>query len=114
MGLTTVSTIGTMMITTSISYENPTKIVWWIFFNSCVGLSLVPMGILGGAIISQAAMITGCILGSLSVVAAVSPGDTFLNLGPILGCGLGVLIAASFGQIFFPTSSMLMNITLYG
>merc|ERR1712166_903333 len=84
MGLTIVSTMGTMLITTSISYENPTKIIWWSIFNFSVGLSLVPMGMLGGTIISQAAMITGCILGSLSIVAAISPGDTFLSLGPIL------------------------------
>lgn len=114
MGLTVISTMGTMIITTSISYENPTKIVWWSIFNSCVGLSLVPMGMLGGTIITQAAMITGCILGSLGTVAAISPGDTFLSLGPILGCGLGVLIASSLGQIFFPSSSLLMNISLYG
>lgn len=114
MGLSVVSTLGSMMITTSIPYENPTKIIWWSIFNSCVGISLVPMGMLGGAIISQAAMITGCILGSLSVVAAISPGDTFLSLGPILGCGLGVLIASSLGQVFFPASSWLMNTTLYG
>lgn len=109
-----IGTMSTMMFTTSIPYKNPRKLIWWSAFNSCVGLTLVPIGILGGTIVIQAAMITGCILGSLSIVAAASPGDTFLSLGPTVGCGLGVLIASSFGQIFFPNSSSLKNITLYG
>merc|ERR1711976_750236 len=103
-----------MMFTTSASYENPSKIIWWSIFNSCIGLTLVPMKVMGGTTVLQAAMITGCILGSLSIVAAASPGNAFLSLGPIIGCGFGILIASSFGQLFFPNSSLLKNITLYG
>jgi hypothetical protein len=31
-----------------------------------------------------------------------------------LGVGLGVVVAASMGQLFFPTSAFLGGITLYG
>merc|ERR1719499_1706426 len=95
-------------------YENPMKLVWWSMFNAANGLTLVPVGLLGGQIVTQAAMITACIVGSLSAVAACSPGDTFLSMGPMLGCGLGVVFAASLGSMFFPGSSMLMNVSLYG
>merc|ERR1719499_1684065 len=95
-------------------YENPMKLAWWSAFNCINGLMLVPMGLYGGALVTQAAMITACIVGSLSAVAACSPGDTFLSMGPMLGCGLGVVLAASLGSMFFPGSAMLMNISLYG
>jgi len=114
MGITLFGTIGCMMGTQMTDKRNPLKYVWWTGFNACVGLSLVPVGMFGGAIVSQAAMITGVIVGSLSAVAAASPGDTFLSMGPMLGCGLGVIIAASLGQVFFPASTLLMNVSLYG
>jgi len=106
--------IGCMMGTRMTPYDNPMKLAWWSGFNAITGLTLVPIGMYGGAIVSQAAMITACIVGSLSAVAACSPGDTFLSMGPMLGCGLGVVVAASLGQMFFPASSMLMNVSLYG
>jgi len=108
------ASIGCMMGTRMTPYDNPMKHVWWSGFNAVTGLTLVPIGMLGGALVTQAAMITGCILGSLSAVAACSPDDTFLKMGPILGCGLGVIVAASLGSMFFPTSGLLMNVSLYG
>jgi len=113
-GVTMVGLIGTMSMTRATPDSNPLKYVWWSAFNACMGVSLVPLGIFGGAIVNQAAMITAMIVGSISLVAAASPGDTFLSMGPMLGCGLGVVMAASLGQIFFPASSLLMNVALYG
>merc|ERR1719211_707851 len=101
-------------MTRATPYENPAKLAYWSAFNGLVGLTLVPVGMYGGAIVTQAAMITACIVGSLSAVAACSPGDTFLSMGPMLGCGLGVVVAASLGQIFFPASGLLHNVALYG
>merc|ERR1719415_333944 len=101
-------------MTRATPYENPMKLAWWAGMNAMVGLTLVPVGLYGGALVSQAAMITACIVGSLSAVAACSPGDQFLNMGPMLGCGLGVVLAASLGSMFFPTSGLLMNVSLYG
>merc|ERR1719362_1834504 len=83
--------------------------------NAAWGLSMVGLcGIAGGAIVQQAALITGCIIGGMSTAAMVSPSDTFLRMGPYLGVGLGVVIAASLGGMFFPGSSLLMNVSLYG
>ncbi|ETO30805.1 hypothetical protein RFI_06315, partial [Reticulomyxa filosa] len=69
---------------------------------------------IGGSIVQQAALITGCVVGGMSAVALAAPNDQFLRMGPMLGVGLGVVIAASFGGMFFPTSSLLMNVSLYG
>merc|ERR1719189_127546 len=109
--------LGIMMMggmTRATPYENLTKLAWWAGMNALVGLTLVPVGMYGGALVSQAAMITACIMGSLSAVAACAPGDQFLSMGPMLGCGLGVVVAASMGSMFFPGSSLLMNVSLYG
>jgi len=114
MGGTMMGCIGLSMMTQSTPYDNPMKYVWWTGFNAFIGLSLVPMGMLGGALVSQAAVYTAMIVGSLSLVAAASPSDQFLSMGPMLGCGLGVVMAASIGSAFFPASSMLYNVGLYG
>merc|ERR1712048_206253 len=79
-----------------------------------MGFSLCPMVAMGGALLQQAAMITGVIVGSLSAVAACAPDGQFLSWGPYLGCGLGVMVAASIGSMFFPGSAMLHNVVLYG
>jgi len=97
-------------------YRHPVaKHLGWITTNALIGLSLVGLGtIAGGAIVQQAALITGCVVGGMSAVALASPNDQFLRMGPWLGVGLGVVIAASLGGMFFPTSSLLMNVSLYG
>jgi len=114
LGIGLVSTIGTMTMCRNTHQDNPMKYVWWTAFNTCIGLQMVPLGVIGGSILSQAAMCTAIIVGSLSAVAAVAPGDQFLSMGPMLGCGLGVVVAASFGQMFFPAAYWLHNIALYG
>jgi len=86
----------------------------WLGFNGMMGFSLCPLVAMGGAVLSQAAMITGAIVGSLSLVAACAPDDQFLSWGPYLGCGLGVVFAASIGSMFFPHVAMLQNVCLYG
>jgi FtsH-binding integral membrane protein len=91
------------------------KHVMWSLSSALIGFSLIPLSALAGpAIIKQASMITGCIVGSLSTAAMFSPNDYFLQLGPYLGVGFGIIIAASLGGIFFPQSSLLLNISLYG
>jgi len=103
--------------TYSIDYDRRplAKHISWMATNAVIGLSLVGLGTLaGGAIVQQAALITGCAVGGMSVVALASPNDHFLRMGPWLGAGLGVVIAASLGGMFFPASSLLMNVSLYG
>jgi len=104
-----------MGATMATSYENTfLKHTLACGFAGFMGLSLCPLVSLGGALLQQAAMVTGLIVGSLSLVAMAAPDDQFLSWGPYLGCGLGVVIAASFGSMFFPGSLMLHNICLYG
>jgi len=114
MGVSLFGCMGSMIACQMADYNSPMKLPLWATFNACQGLSLIPIGMLGGPIVAQAAMITACIVGSLSAVAAVSPGDQFLSMGPALGCGLGVVVAASLGSMFFPGSGLLMNVSLYG
>lgn len=111
------ATMGAISICMSIDYHaNPVgKHLALAATNGLIGASLVGLcGIAGGAIVQQAAVITGCIIGSMSAAAMVAPSDTFLQMGPYLGVGLGVVIAASFGGMFFPGSTLLMNVSLYG
>jgi len=114
---TMLCTFGAIHMTISIDYHSSpmAKHMAWAATNALVGLSMVGLcGIAGGAIVQQAALITGCIIGGMSTAAMVSPSDTFLRMGPYLGVGLGVVIAASLGGMFFPGSSLLMNVSLYG
>ena len=110
-------TWGAIHMTMSMDYyRNPVgKHLAWAATSGLIGLSLVGLcGIAGGAIIQQAALITGCVVGGMSTAAMVAPSDTFLRMGPYLGVGLGVVIAASLGGMFFPGSTLLMNVSLYG
>lgn len=110
-------TFISIQATMSISYDhNPVaKHIMWSITNCLIGLNVLSLtAIAGSAIVKQAAMITGCIVGGMSTAAMVSPNDYFLQLGPYLGVGLGIVIAASLGGMFFPTSSLLMNVSLYG
>jgi len=108
-------TIGCMIAVQVIPQENVVpKHLAWGGFNCAMGFTLCPMVALGGVVLQQAAVVTGVIVGSLSAVAAVAPDGQFLSWGPYLGCGLGVMVAASIGSMFFPGSAMLHNIVLYG
>ena len=112
-----VATWGAIYLTQSIDYHSSPlpKHLAWMATSSLIGLSIMPLcAIAGGAIVQQAALITGCIVGSMSLAAMASPNDTFLKMGPYLGVGLGVVIAASLGGMFFPGSTLLMNVSLYG
>lgn len=114
---TMAATWVSLSITSGIDYHNNpvAKHMSWMATNALLGLSLVSLGtIAGAAIVQQAALITGCIVGGMSAAALAAPNDQFLRMGPYLGVGLGVVIAASLGGMFFPTSSLLMNVSLYG
>jgi FtsH-binding integral membrane protein len=111
------ASMACITLTMGISYDyNPVgKHLAWMLTSGMLGFSLLGLStIAGGAIIQQAAMITGCIVGGMSLTAMASPSDSFLKMGPYLGVGLGVVIAASLGGMFFPSTTLLMNISLYG
>ena len=99
-----VATMGCIMLTMGLSYDqNPLgKHLAWTLTSGMVGFSLLGLStIAGGAIVQQAALITGCIVGGMSLTAMAAPGDSFLKMGPYLGVGLGVVIAASLGMFVF-------------
>mmetsp|Transcript_9654 Transcript_9654/g.16310 ORF Transcript_9654/g.16310 Transcript_9654/m.16310 type:complete len:347 (+) Transcript_9654:48-1088(+) len=78
------------------------------------GAAMLPIVIMAGPVVAQAASATAIMVGSLSAVAAVAPSDSFLWMGGGLTVGLGVVVASSLGRIFFPASSLLLNVSLYG
>jgi len=112
-----IATWGAIYLTMALPYDSApvAKHAAWIATNGLIGVSILGLSALAGAVIvKQAAMITGCIVGGMSLASVAAPNDTFLQMGPYLGVGLGVVIAASLGGMFFPYSSLLMNVSLYG
>ena len=108
-------TMATMMATYAIPYENTlAKHAAFASFNTMIGLSLCPLVAVGGPILLKAAFATGCVVSTLGLTAAASPEGTFLSWGGPLSVGLGVVFASSVGSLFFPGSSLLYNVCLYG
>jgi len=109
-------TIGLMLGTqyTDINTNPVMKHVMWVGFNSAVALSLSTLGFMGGPLLLKAAMGTGVMVGSLSLIAANSPSDQFLWMAGPLTVGLGVVVVSSVGTLFFPASALLHNVCLYG
>jgi FtsH-binding integral membrane protein len=116
LGLSLVGTIGSMMVVQFTPYQEGSyfKPAALMLFNTCMGASLCSLGFVGGPILLQAAAGTGLMVGSLSLVAANSPSDTFLWMAGPLTVGLGVVVVSSFGVMFFPASGFLHSISLYG
>lgn len=102
------------MIGMHVAPEGAPQHALWSLFVGAQGLTLAPIGMLGGPLVLHAASATGLMVGSLATVAAVSPSDAFLGLAGPLTIGLGVVLGASLGRIFFPASSLLANISIYG
>ena len=86
-------------------------------FNSTVAFTLTPLMLLGGPLLLRAAAVTGGVVGSLCLVAANSPSDTFLTWAGPLSMGLGAVCISSLGAAFLPSmaaASILHQISLYG
>ncbi|CAH8529455.1 unnamed protein product [Schistosoma turkestanicum] len=90
----------------------------WVAYSMSLGGMLLPICLVGGPILTQAAMYTGGIVGSLSLVALTAPSDRFLNWGGPLAIGLGVVFVSSIGSMFLSPVSRLGSglsfISLYG
>jgi len=113
--------IGTGMICRSIPYEPgslTTKRLAWALHCGVMGAVIAPLALFGGPIIMRAALYTAGIVGGLSAIAATAPSDKFLQMGGMLGIGLGVVFVSSIGTFFLPPTSMLgaglWSIALYG
>lgn len=110
-----IGTIAAMFGTYAISYhESPVaKHLMWGTFASLEGLCMAPITILGGPLIANAVLGTACIVGTISLITAVAPNENWRAYSSIYGIGLGVLLGASLGMMFFP-HPILYNIWLYG
>ena len=102
---------GTMFVD---GETNPVlKHAMWLGFNGSIAGNLCTISLLGGPIIAQAAIATGCLMGGLSLVAVTSKPETFSSYHGILGIGLGTVVAAGLGNMMFPLPA-LYNFSLYG
>ncbi|AYV75785.1 MAG: hypothetical protein Terrestrivirus3_54 [Terrestrivirus sp.] len=103
--------VGTMLVDVE---SNPVlKHAMWLGFNGSIAGNLCTISLLGGPIIAQAAIATGCVMGGLSLVAVTSKPETFSSYHGMLGIGLGTVIAAGLGNMLFPLP-VLYNVSLYG
>lgn len=114
--------IGTSVLCRSIPYGDsnsfPTKLLAWAAHCAVMGAILAPLAIVGGPILMRAALYSAGIVGGLSTIAATAPSDKFLNMGGMLGIGLGVVFAASIGTFFLPPHTALgagiYSLAIYG
>ncbi|XP_071808419.1 growth hormone-inducible transmembrane protein-like [Asterias amurensis] len=90
----------------------------WLAHSGLLGAVLAPMTLLGGQLLIRAAWYTAGVVGGLSCVATCAPSEKFLYIGGPLAMGLGVVIAASIGGMFFAPSTALGSglyaISMYG
>ncbi len=62
-----------------------------------IGAVLAPMTLLGGPLLTKAAVYTAGMIGGLSLIAATAPSEKFLSMGGPLAIGFGAVFAASIG-----------------
>lgn len=110
---TAIGTIGSMAVCQTTNNKTLQHAAW-LSFAGLMGVSMYPLAMVGGAILEQAAMGTGIIMGSISLVAATTRSDNHKVMAGPLTVGLGVVMAASLGQLFFPAMPLLYNLSLYG
>jgi len=59
----------------------------WLTTNGLFSMTILSLTALaGGAIVQQAALLTGCIIGSMSMAAMAAPSDYFFTNGTIFRC----------------------------
>jgi FtsH-binding integral membrane protein len=86
----------------------------WIAFNTAISFSICPLIYFTGfSMAAEAALLTAGAVGGLGYIAYISKNDAFLGLNGFLSAGVGVMMAASLGSLFF-NSPILHNIWLYG
>ncbi|CAH8591120.1 unnamed protein product [Schistosoma curassoni] len=97
-----VLSIATGVICQSLTYPQSglsVKHLAWVAYSVSLGGILMPICLVGGPILIQAALYTGGIVGSLSLVAVTAPSDRFINWGGPLAIGLGVVFVSSVGRL---------------
>jgi len=120
LGVSTIGCIAVSSLCRAIPYENTVaKHAAFLGFTTLIGATLSPLCLLGASflgttILTDAAIGTAIVFGSLSAIAAAAPDDKFLSWGGPLTIGLGGVLAASVGRMFFPAMGALEMISLYG
>lgn len=119
-GATIAAMIGSGMVARSIPYQPGVgpKQAAWLVHAGVIGAVVAPLTMLGGPLLVRAAWYTAGVVGGLSTVAVCAPSEKFLNMGGVLGAGLGVVFMASIGSAFFPPTtalgSGLYSLSIYG
>ncbi|XP_037935961.1 growth hormone-inducible transmembrane protein [Teleopsis dalmanni] len=112
--------IGTGAVAQSLEYKPGigAKQLAWAVHCGVLGAVIAPMCLLGGPILTRAALYTGGIVGGLSTIAVCAPSDKFLYLGGPLALGLGLVFASSLASMWLPPTTALgaglYSLSLYG
>lgn len=103
MFLSIAAMIGSGAICQSIPYSPGfgSKQLAWMAHSAICGAVIAPICMLGGPLLTRAALYTAGIVGGLSTVAACAPSDKFLTMAGPLSIGLGVVFVSSIGSYFF-------------
>jgi FtsH-binding integral membrane protein len=90
------------------------KHLYWLGFNSVMAFTIVPIIYASQlVVIRDAFLLTSGAMGGLGLVAMNSRDDAFLNMGGVLGAGLGAITVIGIANLFLKSHG-LYNIWLWG
>lgn len=108
-----IPTMSTLLLTLSIDgNKRLLKLACFSLFNAAIGLSISPLLFLGGDILTQAALLTFLVVGTLAYIGVCARSQAFYFLAGPLSIGLLFLSIMSLGASWFPDTYM--NVSLYG
>jgi FtsH-binding integral membrane protein len=94
--------------------QSPMKHLYWLGFNALISFSIVPMIYASQLlVIRDAFLLTTGTMAGLGLVAMNSRDDAFLNMGGVLGAGLGAIIMIGIANLFLQSHG-LYNIYIWG
>lgn len=108
--------IITLVRTLQLDYKTQAikKHGYWLMFNITVAANLISIGkYVGSPLIAQAFLVTGCLVGGLSIVGMKITDENARYLRAFLGIGIGIITGATLGYLFFPIP-WFYSIFLYG
>jgi FtsH-binding integral membrane protein len=115
LGVSLATSLSLMLGTMIVPYRKKPvlKHAVWGAFNVAMSASLCCLGVVGGPLLCQSALATGCMVGGLSLVAAKAQPGHFETLQGPVGVGMGLIVAAGLGNVLFPMA-LFKNFLLYG
>ncbi|ORY57684.1 inhibitor of apoptosis-promoting Bax1-domain-containing protein [Leucosporidium creatinivorum] len=120
MGVGLAASIGSMAGVYYTAPDSAAHYASWAVFSAVQGATLSPMFFIAPAILSRAGLYTVGAMSGLCYVGATAKSEQFMNMGGVLMCGLGVLVAASLAPMVLPRMmtvqrlSVLEHVTAYG